>query len=142
MEEWLNYEDKFREIVSQNPDDFELTSVADTKRDYWGAITSWNIDVSGQSGDRLVVYECRDRKRKPTKPDLGELAFRLDDLNAKGFVVSPKGFTSGAQEIASAKNIEHIPFTFDANTGDFTVRYKTKLKAGLSSSFKMGHFGH
>ena len=107
MEEWLNYEVKFREIVSQNPDDFELTSVADTKRDYRGAITSWNIDVSGQSGDRLVVYECRDRKRKPTKPDLGELAFRLDDLNTKGFVVSPKGFTSGAGDSIREEHRAH-----------------------------------
>jgi hypothetical protein len=141
MEKWLGYEDKFREIVSKNLDDFGLTSVVEAKQDFEGEITSWNIDVSGYDGENLVVYECRNRKRKPIKGDLGEFAFRLSDLDARGFIVSPKGLTAGAQEIASAKGIEHIPFSFDVNTGDFVLRIKTKILAGLSNTLNVGHSG-
>ena len=59
----------------------------------------------------------------------------------KGLSSHPRG-SLRAQEIASAKGIEHIPFTFDVDTGDFTLRHKTKLFAGLSSGFKVGHSGN
>ena len=137
MEKWLRYEDKFREIVSKNLSDFGLTSVADAKQDYEGKITSWNIDVSGYAGQDLVVYECRDRKRKPIKPDLGEFAFRLDDLNAKGFVVSPKGLTSGRRRshLPRGSNTSRSRSTWTRATSRFATRRNcSRASAAVSKS--------
>src|SRR5262245_25617625 len=134
MKNWERYEDAVREVLARIADEIGLESVVKEKKEYDGDATSWELDVTAfekGTGD-LVVFECKKRGRNVEKGEMGKFAFTLIDLGAKGFLVSEKRLSKGAQEIADHKGIGHMQFKCNLETGDSVLRWLNTVYSNLS----------
>lgn len=124
MESWERYEDAAREVVRLLGHDIGLASVVPEKTEFEGQVEDWEIDVAGYDVvGKLVVFECRKRSRPVEKGHMAHFAYVVEDLGAKGFVVSQKGLSSGAKNIANRHAIQHITLQWDQNTDQKLVEF-------------------
>ena len=124
MATWERYEDAARAVIAKFKEYLGLERVEAAKKEYQGAVESWNIEVAGyREGDnRLVVFECRRRKRNVEKGEMGAFEHVIRDLGAQGYVVSQENLSKGARRIAEYHGIIHIPFRWDEKTGDYFLK--------------------
>jgi hypothetical protein len=124
MKSWERYEDAAREVVRLLAHDIGLATVVESKTSFRGEVEQWQIDVAGHNaGGKLVVFECRKRSRKVEKGHMAHFAYVVEDLGAKGYVVSQKGLSKGAQNIAKHNAIEHITLEWNQETGEKVVEF-------------------
>jgi hypothetical protein len=133
---WESYEDVAREVVRCLAHEIGLVKVVDTKAVFQGAVENWEIDVAAYQFDgKLVVFECRKRSRNVEKGDMAHFAYVVEDLGAKGFLVSPRGLAKGAQNIANHHAIDHMKLVWDEGSSqrivDFLGRFFAIRTLGL-----------
>jgi hypothetical protein len=66
----------------------------------------WNLQIAGI--EQLFCVECKYWKSTVKKSDIASFSTILDDINARGFFVTTKGFQKGAQQLAIDKNINIV----------------------------------
>jgi hypothetical protein len=129
MQAWERYEDA-REVVQLLANDIGLAAVVSEKREFEGEVEDWEIDVAGYDvSGKLVVFECRKRSRKVEKGHVAHFAYVVKDLGAMGFVVSQKGLSSGAQNIADHHAIQHITLEWNQETGQKVIEFMGRFFA-------------
>ena len=130
MPSWERYEDAAREVVRLLAHEIELASVVSEKKEFERHVEDWEIDVAGyHASGKLVVFECRKRSRKVEKGHMAHFAYVVEDLGAKGFVVSQKGLSSGAKNIAKHHAIQHITLQWDQDTSQKLVEFMGRFFA-------------
>jgi hypothetical protein len=142
METWEQYEDAARDAIRKIANDIGLDRVVDQKKGYDGESTWWELDVTGyaKGTGQLVVFECRRRSRNVEKGEMASFAYTVNDLKAKGFIVSQKQLGKGAKEIAQHEGIGHMQFKWDAETGDHVLRWLHNIYAAVSDKLETKHF--
>ena len=142
MRVWERYEDAAREAVRRIAADLGLDHVVDEKKEYDGKSTSWELDVTAyaKGTGELVVFECRKRGRNVEKGEMASFAYTIKDLNAKGFIVSQKKLGKGASEIAAHEGIQHVQFTWNAETGDHVLKWLSQIYASVSDQLQPKQF--
>src|SRR5262245_60979707 len=101
MQLWERYEDAVREAIRKRAGKLGLDRVGDVTKGHDGAAAWWELDVTAyeKGSGQVVVFECRKRGRNVEKGEMASFAYTLNDLGAKGFIVSQKELGKGAREI-------------------------------------------
>jgi hypothetical protein len=108
---WEYYESVAVDLLNRFAEGFGLDRV-EAKQQIQGKTTTWNIEAKGvrDSDGATILVECRRKKRKLNQEAMAAIAYRIQDVGAKGgIVVTPLELQSGASRIANAKRIVAVP---------------------------------
>ncbi|MDF2974015.1 MAG: hypothetical protein K0R61_4465 [Microvirga sp.] len=131
---WEYYESVAVDLLNRFAEGFGLDRV-EAKQQIQGKTTTWNIEAKGvrDSDGATILVECRRKKRKLNQEAMAAIAYRIQDVGAKGgIVVTPLELQSGASRIANAKRIVAVQLDPSSTPADFAMRFLGKLMVGAS----------
>jgi hypothetical protein len=132
---WPTYEDVARRVLLDMKEALGISRV-ECKQTVGGASTSWELDAKALTvdGKSFLVVEARRHTASGLKQeDMAAIAFRIDDLGAKGgIVVSPLPLQRGAKAIAAAKNIAHVKLAADSTLETYFAEFLGRAFIGAS----------
>jgi hypothetical protein len=132
-----HYEQVTRAILEDLREHLGLTRVM-PKGTFDGASgTEWQIDASSYRAKTgaLVLVECRRKTTSRIKQEeVAGFAYRIRDIGAgEGLMVTPIGYQTGAQLVASAEKIGTATLNADATATDYLITIGERLFRGLSA---------
>jgi hypothetical protein len=141
---WESFEDAFRAILEAHKEFFGLDSVEPapgTAKAASGYV--YNIEVLGytKGDERLVLFECRRKKRNVEPGEAGEFAYRILTTGAnKGYFVTTldKGLSEGAKMHADYEQIGHIQLSADATPHEYVMKYLNNFFVGVVGRLTLG----
>jgi hypothetical protein len=94
----------------------------------------WEIEARGVvgNGEGFVIVECRRHTtRKLVQESVAGLAYRIIDTGASGgILVTPLDLQSGANEVASHSNIQHVILDPNSTKMEYVLRFLNRTFIG------------
>lgn len=136
---WENYEQVSAYLLDQLHQEFGLEKVEGKQKvKGFRSGTNYIIEAKGilENGEGIVIIECRDYSTKKQNQDqMGGLAYRIIDTNAKGgIIVSKLGLQKGAKKIADRENIVSVFIDPKSTPQEFTIEFLNKIFVGAVST--------
>jgi hypothetical protein len=132
------YELVARQILEDLKKPLNLSSVEEKQSLTGFSGTKWEIDAKAwiEDGSGFLVVEARRyTKSRLKQEDLAAIAYRIQDIGAKGgIVVSPLPLQRGAELVARAAGIEHVSIDPNSTTDSYFAEYLSKRFYGLKAS--------
>lgn len=131
---WKRYEAVAADLLNRFAAQCGLDRV-EGKQKIQGKNATWEIDAKGvrDSDGAVILVEFRQKKRKLDQEALAAIAYRIQDVGAKGgIVVTPLELQSGARKVATAEEIIEMQLDRNSTSIDFSMRFLGRLMAGAS----------
>lgn len=128
---WESYEDVARQLIDDIKEQLGLCRVNEGKflfpKSDGGEC---EIDVSAYdiSNEKLVLVECKRKKRRLSPEEIHGFAYRIQQTNAKrGIIVTTIGLQKGARIAADAAKITLIILNGESTIDEYIARITQKL---------------
>ncbi len=94
------------------------------------------VDATIYQNDKIIIVECKLHNRKIDVKAMGEFYFVIyKDVGAEGgWMVSPLGFTKGAEAIAKAEKIQTAILNLDATEHNYILKVANHIWQSTSST--------
>lgn len=143
---WKTYEEIAAFVLNQCAAEFGIERVEGKQGVAGKSGTDWEVDARawtvGNSTHLLV--ECKKFSNTAISQAItGSLAFQIQDTEAEGgFLVSPKGFQSGAKKVAAAANIREIKLDPRSTESAWFGEWLGRKRVGFTDEVKIGASDH
>lgn len=135
-ESWEEYEKAARVALQALSEELGLSTVEMKQVLVGKSGTDWEVDAKAWCKDSekfLVVEARRYRNSRLNQEQIASVAFRVEDVGAKGgVVVSPLPLQSGAAMVAASANIEHVRLTSESTPELYLAEYMGKRYHGVT----------
>lgn len=130
-QEWETYEDVARQLIDDIKIYLGLSLVNEDKREFKkndGGKCEIDISAYDLSDGKLVLVECRKKKKRLSNEEIDGFAYRIQQTNAKrGIIVTPLGLQQGARIAADGAKISLIRLDENSNKENYIARITQQI---------------
>jgi len=132
---WQTYEEVARFLLNEFAEHIGVTGFEKKQKIKGYAGTPWEIDAKGvsDSGDVVLIVECRRHAKRPSQEQLAGLAYRIHDTGAAGgIIVTPLGIQKGAELVAQAENIHTVKLDPSSTKEDYIISFINQIRVACT----------
>ena len=136
---WERYEDVARQLIDDIKSYLGVSMVNPDKKEFQkkdGGICEIDVSAYDMGDGKLVLVECRNRKKRLSQEEVHGFAYRIQQTNAKrGIIITPIGLQKGARIAADGARIGLVKLEPNSTPDNYIAQLTQLLIIKITDSF-------